>query len=94
MSNKLVKNPKPKETLRCCYLRQRGFFQLFFEVDGVTKYPTLHASSFDFKGRKWKKNIEELADKLQKYGITKEDIERVVSEASREAHMKPPKYLR
>lgn len=93
MSNKL-KFKKPRETLRCCYLRQRGWYVFFFEKNGVSMSQIMHEPFFNFGGRRWEKTIERLCCEFKEYGITKEDVERVILEASKESHIKPPLYLR
>ena len=97
MSNKLKKHRKSNDTLRACYFRQRGYFMLFFEVGNVTEIRNLYYPFFrlfDFNGLKMEHNISQLATELNKYGIYKSDIERVIIEACNEAHESIPKYLR
>jgi len=98
MSNKHKKVIRPKDTLSAVYLHQRGFFFLSFETeDGETKTKTLHYPffpSFDFNGSRMKRNIDNLAEDLQEYGIKPVDIENAIVLACKKAKMKAPKYLR
>lgn len=87
---------KSKITVTAGYLYQRGRWEIFLHEG---KQPIKNSPLFwpilpDFTGKRFEKEVEKLAEELNRYGVTKEQIEEAILEECRREDIKPPKYLR
>lgn len=94
MENETRMFPSLKETLRAHYLPANGFYQLFFEVDGKTKVvEPIYEPNFDCNGAYMRSIVNEVAKKLECYGISSDDIISSIYEECKNCNMKPPKIM-
>ena len=90
----MISKKKPKDTLRVSYVKASKLYTIYFEANGNKQSKALSEPVFDITGAKMKKRIESLALQLERYGISREDLEQAIIKACNNEKIKPPKCLR